>query len=218
MNYLSFTPYRKKRRTEIYRKVGRKKITENLKKKKREWEVRGQQWSGKPKPPSFSSDYFRLYHVKTKEKLSAFAPVDLRLLCFWLCSCKAFSVFSPRRRFREQKQHCASETTSCCNSGSIFFLHINHIYALKQNSHFCFITLSGDTKASVCPGELTPNTFYPLIESWGVCPHSAASPSPFSGASPQSGREYLCGWPSNQPYSLLKSLQDPCLHFCYYLA
>lgn len=43
------------------------------------------------------------------------APVDL-LLCFWLCSCKAFIVFSLWRKDREQRQHCASKNSSCCNS------------------------------------------------------------------------------------------------------
>lgn len=59
---------------------------------------------------------------------------------FWLCSCKAFSVFSLWRKYKEKKQHCVSENTSGCNFGS-FSTHTNHIYAFNKilTCLFCFI-------------------------------------------------------------------------------
>lgn len=127
MNYLSFTSvggWRKK-----FKPTDRKPETKKWKKRQKQ-DVGGQFTTENPKITLFSlAFFFPLYHIK---KTQAFASVDLLLLCFWLCSFKAFSEFSLWRKHRERKQHRVSKNTSCCNCGS-FSIHKSHLCFLQWN-------------------------------------------------------------------------------------
>lgn len=100
MNYLSFTSYNGWRKIQLIEKWKQKEKQKH--KKETNWEVWG-------KSSSFSLASFSNYCVQSLSPCWSF-------LCFWLCSCKAFGVFSLWRKYREQRQHCASKNSSCCNS------------------------------------------------------------------------------------------------------
>lgn len=176
-------------------------------KKRQKQDVGGQFTTENPKITLFSlAFFFPLYHIK---KTQAFASVDLLLLCFWLCSFKAFSEFSLWRKHRERKQHRVSKNTSCCNCGS-FSIHKSHLCFLHWNrisTCLFFVLLSGDTNTCAC----LEHRYQILLKSPGNYEAFVRTVLPLTTVS------WVYGWPSNQPYSLIKSLQDLWLHYLYYL-
>lgn len=144
-------------------------------KKRQKQDVGGQFTTENPKITLFSlAFFFPLYHIK---KTQAFASVDLLLLCFWLCSFKAFIEFSLWRKHRERKQHRVSKNTSCCNCGS-FSIHKSHLCFLHWNriSTCLFFCLTIWRYKHMCLSRTPiPNSLEKSWKLWGVRPHSAAS-------------------------------------------